>query len=183
MPLKFTIISGTNRPGNKTQRVAKFLNDVGSDFDEIETRIIKPADFDLSVDGNDAENKSAEYTEIVNETDAFIIISPEYNHSFPGSLKSLLDKELRAYNRRAVGLVGVSSGSFGGARAVEALISVVRELGLILSSRSMHIMKVGENFTKDGKTEVEYTLESAKKFYEDLIWLAKTLKAGRESRQ
>ena len=180
MDLNFTIISGTNRPGNKTQRVAKYLFDLSNNYEGVKARIIKPSDFNLSVDGNDEENKDPDYTKIVSETDAFIIVSPEYNHSFPGSLKSLLDKELRAYNHRAVGVVGVSSGGFGGARVVEALAPVVRELGLTLSHTALHIMRVSDTVDEDGKTDDKMLIENADRFYKELIWVASALKTARE---
>lgn len=177
--MNFTIISGTNRPGNKSQRVAKYLLDLSKNYKGLTAKVIKPADFDLSVDGNDPENKSAEYTKIVEETDAFIIVSPEYNHSFPGSLKSLLDKELKAYNHRAVGLVGVSNGMFAGARVVEALTSVVRELGLTMSHTVLHVPRVHENFNEDGTTDNEMIIASADRFYKELVWVASALKTAR----
>jgi len=179
--MNITIISGTNRPDNKTQHVAAYLQSKMSENNDLSVQIIKPADFDLSVDGNDEENKSAEYTQIVSQTDAFIIVSPEYNHSFPGSLKSLLDKELKAYNHRAVGLVGVSSGLFGGARAVESLLPVVRELGLTVTHTALYAGRVGALFDQNGKPNEEVFEKSAKSFIDELIWVAKSLKWGREN--
>jgi NAD(P)H-dependent FMN reductase len=56
---------------------------------------------------------------------------PEYNHSFPGLLKHVLDTNLKEYIHKAVGVCGVSAGPFGGARMIESLLPVLRELGLV----------------------------------------------------
>jgi len=59
-------------------------------------------------------------------SDALIIISPEYNHGYPGELKMLLDLAPRKlYEGKYVGLVGVSSGSLGGARRIQQLMLVI----------------------------------------------------------
>jgi hypothetical protein len=67
----------------------------------------------------------------VNRADALVIVAPEYNHGYPGLLKHVLDTNLKEYIHKAAGIVGVSAGIFGGARAIQNLIPVLRELGLV----------------------------------------------------
>ena len=58
----------------------------------------------------------------MNRADAIVIVVPEYNHSFPGLLKHVLDSCLKEYIHKAVGVVGVSAGPFGGARVIQHLL-------------------------------------------------------------
>ena len=59
-------------------------------------------------------------------SDGFIIVSPEYNHGYPGELKMLLNMLFSQYAHKPVGICRVSSGAWGGTRMVEQL----RQVGL-----------------------------------------------------
>ena len=178
------IIEGTTRPKRKSIHAAKFVEKIGRTFDRVEVQLVDPADYDLSKDGNDEENKIPEYTELVRRADGFFIVTPEYNHSYPGSLKSLLDKELQLYIHKPVAFAGVSSGMFGGVRAIEALVRTVREMGMTATFTDAFFPKVQELFEESGEIKPEheelYTTIVSRSF-EELIWMAKTLKWGREN--
>jgi NAD(P)H-dependent FMN reductase len=70
----------------------------------------------------------------VNEADALIFVVPEYNHSFPGLLKHVLDTNLKEYIHKAAGVCGVSAGPFGGARMIQNFLPVLREVRMTGSS-------------------------------------------------
>ena len=78
--------------------------------------------------GRDADRYFAEWAPIA-ARHGFILVVPEYNHSFPGLLKHVLDSCLSEYIHKAVGLVGVSAGPFAGTRVVQGLLPVMREIG------------------------------------------------------
>ncbi|PJF37918.1 MAG: hypothetical protein CUN55_19640, partial [Phototrophicales bacterium] len=67
------------------------------------------------------KDQSPSWAQIADESDGFIIIVPEYNHAYPGELKIMLDSAYEEYKRKPAAVIGVSSGGFGGSRAVEAL--------------------------------------------------------------
>ncbi|MEX0668514.1 MAG: NADPH-dependent FMN reductase [Candidatus Saccharimonadales bacterium] len=180
MKLNLCIIVGTTRPKRQSIHAARLIEEVGSSYEELDITFVDPSDYDLSLDGNDDENKIAEYSQIVEDADIFFIVTPEYNHSFPGSLKSLIDKELGKYNHKAVAFAGVSSGMIGGARAIQALNGVVRELGLVSVSADVHFPRVQEMFDDDGKLINQDQIERIKTVYDELIWMGKALKRARE---
>ena len=62
--------------------------------------------------------------------DGYIIVTPEYNHTYPGLLKHVLDLNYKEYLHKAVGVCGVSAGPFGGVRAIEALLPTFKAFGL-----------------------------------------------------
>jgi NAD(P)H-dependent FMN reductase len=75
--------------------------------------------------------KHADFSAQITKADALVIVSPEYNHGYSGLLKHVLDSCLKEYIHKAVGIVGVSAGPFGGTRVIENLLPVMRELGLV----------------------------------------------------
>jgi NAD(P)H-dependent FMN reductase len=144
---------------------------------------VDPIDFNFPGDGNDPEGKDPRYSDITKKADAFFIVTPEYNHSFPGSLKRMLDSELQTYNHKPVALAGASSGNWGGVRAVEALVPAVRETGLVVLSWDIYFPRVQDLFTEDGTIKAEHAERYDRnlgKLYAELIWLARILKTGRQ---
>ena len=174
------IILGTSRPKSRSMFVANLIHKVGEYTDDIDSIIIDPAKIKLKYDGNDKENISSHYSNLTKKADGFFIVTPEYNHSFSGSLKRLLDSEFDNYKNKPVILVGVSSGSSGGIRAIEALVNVVRKLGMITTSNDILFPYVQDLF--DNKNEIidEKYIIKIKQAFKQLDWLAKTLKWGRE---
>ncbi len=175
------ILLGTTRPGRRSENVSKLVLDVAKNIEDIEVELVDPLDFKFPFDGNDDENKDPRYTKLTEEADGFFVVTPEYNHSFPGTLKRMLDSELKNYIHKPVAFCGVSDGYFGGARAIEALVTTVRELGLVVTFTDVHFPKVIDTFDKDGKLLDEKYIERIKRSFEELIWMAKTLKYGREN--
>ena len=112
--------------------------------------------------------------------DAIVIVSPEYNHSFPGLLKHVLDSCLKEYIHKAAGIVGVSAGPFGGSRAIENLLPILRELGLVSIFWDVNFGNVYKAFDPSGRLLDEAYIRRAAKFIDELIWMAKVLRYGRE---
>jgi NAD(P)H-dependent FMN reductase len=181
------ILLGTVRPGRRSENVAKLVYDVGKNLDsesvdaEIEVQLVDPKEYNFPFDGNDPENKDSRYTELTQRADAFFIVTPEYNHSFPGSLKRMLDSELKNYIHKPVAFAGVSDGIFGGARAIEELVNTVREMGLIATFSDVYFPQVQNTFDEDGKLLDEAYIKRIERGYTELIWMAKALKWGREN--
>ncbi len=173
------VIIGTSRPKRKSYFAAKFIKEVGERLPEIKTILIDPTELDFKTDGNDPENKIASYSDITARADGFFIVTPEYNHSFPGSLKRMLDSEYENYHRKAVAFGGVSNGSWGGVRAIEALVLTTRTLGLSTINRDIQFPRVQDIFDDQGNLMDESYVARAEKVWQDLIWLAQALKQAR----
>ena len=87
----------------------------------------------------------------MNRADALVLVVPEYNHGYPGLLKHVLDTNLKEYIHKAAGVVGVSAGVFGGARAIQNLIPVLRELGLVTIFWDVNFTTVRRRFDEGRK--------------------------------
>jgi NAD(P)H-dependent FMN reductase len=112
--------------------------------------------------------------------DGLVLVCPEYNHGYPGALKALLDTCLKEYIHKAVGVVGVSAGPYGGTRAIEALLPVLRELGLVTIFWDVNFANVRSLFAEDGTLKDPAWSRRMGKFLNELIWMATVLRHGRE---
>lgn len=179
--LYIPIIEGTKRIQRKSIHAAKLVYEVGKTIDEIEVELLDPNDFNFPGDGNDPEGKDPKYTAITKRADGFFIVTPEYNHGYPGSLKRMLDSELKNYVHKPVAFAGVSSQMWGGVRAIEALVNTVREMGLVATFTDVQFPRVKELFDEEGKITDNKYPDYIKATYQELIWMAKVLKWGREN--
>jgi NAD(P)H-dependent FMN reductase len=172
--LNIPIILGTNRQGRQSEKVAKTIEFYIKENNLCETHIIDVRDFDLPNDdyGPSLKEKFPAFVGAVEKADGFIIVSPEYNHSFSGSLKSLMDICYDEYNNKAVGIVGVSQGAFGGARAIESVQTYLKALGLKMTKKDLAVTNVAEELNEKFSGRVQ-------DFLDELLPLAKALQVLR----
>jgi len=146
----------------------------------VETALVDVATLPIPVDDAGEGAKDPGFAELVNRADALVIVAPEYNHGYPGLLKHVLDTNLKEYIHKAAGIVGVSAGIFGGARAIQNLIPVLRELGLVTIFWDVNFATVGSRFDEDGNLLDKSLLPRIEIFLDELLWMAETLRHGRE---
>ena len=149
------IILGTARVGRQSEKVAHFLYNYLQQKNDFLCQLLDVADFQqnhslgLDVNASESWQKAIIWSEVV------IIVSPEYNHSFPGELKLLLDSESTIYHNKAVAICGVSSGIFGGARMIEQLKLVLYTLGFRVAIDSLFFAQVQDIFLADNSIKEE----------------------------
>ena len=175
------VLAGTTRVQRKSFTAAEFVAAIGKTYPELEIELVDPGNYNFPGDGNDPEGKDPRYSELTKRADGFFIVTPEYNHSFPGSLKRMLDSELENYIHKPVAIAGASSGGWGGVRGVEALVPAVREMGLIVTFTSTYFPRVQDAFDENGTAVDERTEAGVRKAYDELIWMTKVLKNGRDN--
>ena len=180
--LKIPILLGTNRKACQSQKVANWMLQTMQKRDDLETVLFAAHDFQFPSDDYGAEIKHLflSWTDAMQSADGLVIIAPEYNHGYPGILKSILDVLLKEYIHKAVGLVGVSAGPWGGTRVIEAMVPMVRELGLAVTFTDLNFASVQNQFDERGFIIDEIRYEKrAKLFIDELVWLSTTLRWGR----
>ncbi|HET9098625.1 MAG TPA: NAD(P)H-dependent oxidoreductase [Candidatus Saccharimonadales bacterium] len=181
MDLYLPVLAGTTRQQRKSIHAARLVYEIGKTIEGVKTELVDPMDYSFSGDGNDPEGKDPKYTAITEKADGFFIVTPEYNHSYPGSLKRMLDSELSNYIHKPVAFGGVSSTGWGGVRAIEALVTTVREMGLAVTFTDVQFPFVQNLFDNDGKLLDDNYVRRVQRSWTELIWMAKALKAARES--
>jgi NAD(P)H-dependent FMN reductase len=176
------IILGTNRKDRKSVFVANWLHAEMQKRAEIETQLFDVRDFALPQDdyGTGLRDAFPAWRDAITRADGLVIVTPEYNHGYPGALKSVLDLLLKEYIHKAVALVGVTAGVFGGTRVIEALVPMVRELGLAVTFTDLNFPKVEDKFDKDGVLIDQAYEKRARDFLDELVWMSRALKWGRE---
>jgi Predicted flavoprotein len=122
-----------------------------------------------------ANEQPTKWKEIVSSAHALVLVVPEYNHSFPGELKLLLDSLWEDYNGKAVGLVGVSAGTLGAARVVDHIKPVLIELKLHPIKEAVHISEAEQALETDGSFRDETTTSYVSKMVHEISRLSDAL--------
>lgn len=134
---KIAILIGSTRPRRRGESVGRWVHQVASERDDATYDLLDLADFDLplydepvppAMGQPPTHEHTKRWANAIASYDAFVIVTPEYNHSVPGALKNALDFLFAEWNDKAVGFVGY--GSAGGTRAVEHLRQIAGELKL-----------------------------------------------------
>jgi NAD(P)H-dependent FMN reductase len=180
-PLFIPVILGTARQGRRSEHVAKFVFAEIRKRPEIETQLIDIRELPLKLDDAGEQIKDPSFSATITRADALVLVVPEYNHGYPGLLKHALDTNLEEYIHKAVGICGVSAGPFGGARAIENLLPVMRELGLVTIFNDVNFGRVRELFDEGGKLLDESYTRRVEQFLQELTWMARVLRYGREN--
>lgn len=181
-PLFIPVILGTVRQGRASENVAKFVTAHLASMPGVETRLVDIRELATSLADEGEGAKIPAFAELCMVADAFVLVVPEYNHGYPGALKHVLDTNLKEYIHKAVGICGVSAGPWGGTRAIQDLLPVMRELGLVTIFWDGNFANVGKLFDADGKI-LDHATHTRRidKFARELVWMAKVLRHGRET--
>jgi NAD(P)H-dependent FMN reductase len=180
-PLSIPVILGTTRKGRMSAHAARFVFGQLRKRDGITSELIDIGELNLPIDDAGEAVKDPRFSAAMERADAIVIVSPEYNHSFPGLLKHVLDSCLKEYIHKAAGIVGVSAGVFGGARTIEHFQPVLRELGLVSIFWDVNFGTVEKVFDSSGQLLDQAYVRRTDKFLNELIWMAKVLRYGREN--
>ena len=132
--LKIAVILGSTRPGRNGEAVAKWVYAIAEKRGDAEVKLIDLLDFNLplldepmppTLDRYSKPHTKA-WASTIAPFDAFVFVTPEYNHGTSAALKNAIDYLYKEWNNKAAGFVGY--GSVGGARAVEHLRLVMAEV-------------------------------------------------------
>ena len=178
------VILGTARAGRRSENLAKIkvehLEKHAAQYG-VQTELIDVRDFRHPATDNDKESDVVKkFSEKISPACGLIIVSPEYNHSFPGELKMMIDMLYDEYAKKPVGFCGVSSGPWGGNRVVEQLRTVAIELHMVPIREALYFPLVQSLFDEKGKMKDPASYEPRiKTFMDELMWYAKPLKTAR----
>ena len=177
------LILGTPRMNRESEHVAKWVFAKMKERTDIEAQSFDVRDFELPRDqyGTEIGHLFPEWRDAIIRADGLVVVTPEYNHGYPGALKGVLDLLLKEYIHKAVAFVGVSAGPWGGTRVIEACVPMVRELGLAVTFTDLNFPQVHGKFDGSGNlTDTAYE-SRVKGFLDELVWMATTLRWGRKN--
>ncbi len=169
--LKVAVVVGSTRPGRFAPTVAGWFVGHAARRDDLEIEVV-----DL------LETSDERFGAAIGAADAVVVVTPEYNHSFPGPLKTAIDGVRGEWFAKPIGFVSYG-GISGGLRAVEQLRGVFAELHAVGIRETVSFAMAWEQFDGDGQPkDAAAVAEAADRLLEQLVWWAQTLRAGRAAR-
>ena len=144
----YTIISATNRIGSHTEKVAKQYQEILK-AKGIDAKVFSLKD--INVSERNADILKAE-SEFLIPAQKFIFIMPEYNGSFPGVLKSLIDNSdiRKAWWHKKALLTGVSTGRAGNLRGMDHLTGILNYMKMTVHPNKLPISVIDKVMSEDG---------------------------------
>ena len=177
---KVALIYGSTRTGRFCETVASWAAKQIADGEKFELIKIDPAAPPARAESGETYNLHWLKQQIGN-SDAFVVVTPEYNHGYPAALKSLIDSVGEEWQAKPVAFVSYG-GISGGLRAVEQLRQVFAELHAVTIRDSVSFASAWEQFDSDGRLKnparAQRQMETMLK---RLSWWAKTLREGRNA--
>lgn len=165
--MKYTIISGTNRSGSNTLKVARQYREI------LESRGVA-AEL-VTLEGLNLNEKTEALANLENHvlipTDKFIFVLPEYNGSFPGSLKTMIDlSDIRKvwWGKKAM-LTGVSTGRAGNLRGMDHLTGALNYLKVAVHPNKLPISSVDKLLDEKGDFTDQPTLAAMEQQVDEFI--------------
>lgn len=190
---KIAVIMGSTRPKRFCEYPTQWIVDEARKRPRVNVDVLDLRDFPLPFyqePVSPANNKGIYASEVafswakrIADADGFIIVTPEYNHSFPAVLKNALDHAYHEWSNKPVAFVGY--GGLGGARAVEQLRLVAVELQMAPIKNAVHIpVQVYLAVAQEGKSisSFDYLQAGASALLTQLEWWTDALKTARHQR-
>lgn len=175
--LRLAVIIGSNREGRFGPTVADWFAEQARQFDGLDVDVVDLAGIPLptAIDfGAAPDPHVAELGERLDSADAYVVITPEYNHSFPAPLKNAIDLYRAEWRAKPVGFVSYG-GMGGGLRAVEQLRLVFAELHAMTVRDSVSFHNAWDRFDDSGRPVDEACNGAAKGMLNQLTWWARAL--------
>jgi NAD(P)H-dependent FMN reductase len=184
-PLQILVILGSVREGRTAEPVGKWVMAQAATRADLACELVDLKEWNLPfypfakppAAGGYADPLQIRWAEKIGRADGYILIAPEYNHGPPAVLKNALDFVYAEWNRKPAAFVGY--GGNGGARSIEQLTCVARELQMAPLEGSVHIMGVWGKVRDGAFAGDERDLKWLGHLFDELTWWGKALKAAR----
>jgi NAD(P)H-dependent FMN reductase len=191
--MKLQVIVGSTRPSRAADKVVPWVTRRAALYEAFETEVIDLRDWPLPMFGEhmgslgDPRDPSysdpavRQWSRKIAEADAYLVITPEYNHSVPGELKNAIDSVFVsfAFRNKPMAMVGYSTGIGGAIRAIEHLSQIAVEVEVAPLRSTVILPFVDKAFTEDGEPADPATEVSLQILLEDLAWWAAALHNAR----
>ncbi|MFF2554438.1 NADPH-dependent FMN reductase [Nocardia sp. NPDC058058] len=178
-PLRAAVILASTREGRFGPTVAHWFTDRVAARTDFTVDLIDLAEHPMpAVLTREPAPEMADITARLDAADAFVIVTPEYNHSFPASLKTVIDWHYTQWQAKPVGFVSYG-GLAGGLRAVEQLRPVFAELHAVTVRDTVSFHNAWDRFGSDGAPLDPGPELAAKAMLDQLLWWGRALRQAR----
>ncbi|MEW1797638.1 NADPH-dependent FMN reductase [Streptomyces niveus] len=183
-PLRVAVIIGSTREGRLGDAIARWFVERAAKRDDLAVSVVDLADFDFPARYPDRVTEPmAEFTAEVDRAEAFVVVTPEYNRSFPACLKQAVDYAYDEWRTKPVAFVSYGHGS-GGLYAVEGLRSVFTELHTVTlrNGVSINLFDCGDDVLDVDAATEEHRDRAASVLLDQLGWWGLALREARKAR-
>jgi NAD(P)H-dependent FMN reductase len=151
--IKVAIVIGSTRPGRNGEAVARWVHEIAAKRNDAEFELVDIKDYNLPLLDEPVPPSMGQYSQAhtklwaakIDSFDAFVFVTPEYNHAPSAALKNAIDFLYKEWNNKAAGFVGY--GSAGGTRAVEQLRLIMAEVQ-VATVRAQVMLSLYTDFEK-----------------------------------
>ncbi|MCF8217751.1 MAG: NAD(P)H-dependent oxidoreductase [Bacteroidales bacterium] len=186
MTTKIALIYGSVRKDRQGIRAARYLKRKLQER-SIHVDLIDPLEYQLPMldkmykefEPGKAPESMKKLSEIFDQSDGFLIVSGEYNHSIPPALKNILDHFQSEYMFKPSAIASYSAGIFGGMRVAMHLRAVLGELGMPAISSLLPIPQISSALDEKGTPQNKYIEPSTNRFLDEFEWYIEALKSQR----
>ncbi len=186
MELNVSLIYGSVRTGRQGIKAAKYLEKKLQERN-IKVHFIDPLEYTLpfldkmykEYEQGKAPENMEKLAQMFRDSDGFLIVTGEYNHSIPPALKNLLDHFQSEYFFKPSAIASYSAGNFGGVRSAVHLRDIVGELGMPAISSMLSFPVIGSLFDENLVPQNKFTEPSAQRFLDEFEWYMEAFKNQR----
>lgn len=190
---KLQVIVGSTRPTRSADLVAPWVAKAAAEHGGFEVEVLDLRDWPLPLfsehlgtigdrdDPTYSDPTVRAWNRKIKEADAYLIVTPEYNHSVPGVLKNAIDSVFVSFGFRnkPIAAVGYSGGISGAIRAIEHLAQIAIEAEAVFLRDTVVIPFVAEAFDASGRPVDPITRASLTVLLDDLAWWSPLLERAR----
>lgn len=179
--MKIVLISGSSRKNSLSHHIAMYLQDyfknknLQIDVINMQTTVL-PFIQKVWTKREDVPAEFVEQWDLMQDANAFILVSPEYNGGYSPAMKNFLDHFPKfIFAHKALGIVTGSTGAMGGMRAAQQLFLLAAGFGAIASPTMLITGEMDKKFSPEGKLIHADFQKSIDKFSEEFLWLSERL--------
>jgi len=187
--LKLGVILASTREGRRGEGFARWIHALlagrqGAQVELLDLREWRLPSYDHAAMPGAAEKSYTDPTargwvEKIAGLDGYVIVTPEYNHGYPGGLKNALDHGFAVWANKPVAFVSYG-GTSADARAVEQLRLVAIELRMVPIRNEVNVRLIGASLDERGQPTEEFYAKRASAMIDTLLWWARVAREGRE---
>jgi len=189
-PLNLGVVLASVREGRRGEPFARWIHALAAERAGVRAEVLDLKDWPfphyalrdppvVAERSYEAGSLAGRWAERVSAQDGFVVVTPEYNHGYPSSLKSALDVVYAPWRHKPVAFVSYG-GSASGARAVEQLRLVAAELRMVAVQDEVNIRLVGFAADERGWPADPWYAKKASALVDELLWWARVAREGRE---
>ncbi|HMF42373.1 MAG TPA: NAD(P)H-dependent oxidoreductase [Polyangia bacterium] len=186
--LRIAVILASVRQGRRGETYARWIHEliaqregVASELLDLRDHILPPylhAELPRLIETKYADETARRWSDAIHGMDGYVIVTPEYNHGYPGQLKNAIDHVQQGWWYKPVGFV-TYGGSAAGARAAEQLRSVAVEVRMVPVRTEVNIRLIGLQADEAGRPTDAYYARQSGAMIDQLLWWARVAKQGR----